>query len=707
MPSDRRPRVFVALLSATVFLLPVTVQRAAAGETAWERVPCVPGDLPTEALFETIQVVDDFSAEKTAWIALRTDQNAIATVERDTEEKHEGRATLRVDYEFVGKPDLEYIQITRPLDLPERGVSIGFWLKHDGRPFPIRMRVADASGETHQIDLFAATKPGWQFVAGDLTGQTHSWGGDRNHRLDYPCKFAGLCIDRTEKGFKSKGRFWIADVASIRARKTAATLQVETTGKRFGNLYAPGETVALRAQGKGEAIRWSVRDFWGAQFESGQGAATGVEFSFKLPRPGYFLCELALMDGTRVAELQEFRCAAIPEDAATARSNFFGVCTHFGQQNYPLDCLELMSRYGIDQFRDEICWRAVEAEKGKHVLPPYADAYTARADRLKMRPLIIYNYNNPHYDKDGFPNSSEAIEGFAKYAVELTRALKGRVNNFEVWNEWVGGCGMKNRPGDHSPAAYGHVLKATYAAVKKEFPDVTVVGIGGEYGPRCAQNVVDMIGTAGAGSMDAFSIHPYRYPRSPEESDLVGEVTSIADRAGAAGATKKVWITEIGYPTHRTSGGSEETAQAWHGVRTLVLLQSTGVVEKVYWYDLKDDGSNRAYNEHNFGLIRHQQFNCAPKPGVVAMSVFIRMTCATTFTGLKKQGDIYAATYRRADGSEVLVVWTTGEARAVKVTGKVNVAVDLMGAPMDTASGLKASVAPIYLTGEKLGLAGD
>jgi hypothetical protein len=704
MHPDSAIRTLILIMLATTWLWMGAVWSAA--EVAWETVPCVPGDLPTEALFETLRMVDDFSTEKTTWTVARGDQNAAATAERDEAEKHAGHASLRIDYDFVGKPEYEYIHVSRPLGLTERGVSMGFWIKHDGTPFPIRLRVADASGETHQLDLLADDKPGWQFVAGDLTGQTHSWGGDGNRRLDYPCTFAGLCIDRTQKGFTRKGKLWIADVALIRARKAAMTLQVETRGKRFGNLYAPGETVSLRAQGTGEAIRWTVRDFWGTQVESGQGPAGGTEIGFKLPKPGYFLCELALMEGARVSELQEFRCAVVPEEAATARSDFFGVCTHFGQQNYPLECMELMCRYGIDQFRDEIHWRACEPKKGQHVLPAYADSYIARAAKLKMRPLIIYDYNNPHYDQDGFPNSPEAHAGFAKYAVELTRGLSGRVSNFEVWNEWVGGCGMGNRPGDHSSAAYGHLLKATYTAVKKEFPDVNVVGIGGEYGPRCAQNVVDSIGTAGAQSMDAFSIHPYRYPRSPEESDLVGEVTSIADRAAAAGVAKKVWITEIGYPTHRTSGGSEETAQAWHGVRTLVLLQSTGVVEKLYWYDLKDDGFNRAYNEDNFGLIRHQQFNCAPKPGVVAMSAFIRMTGAAAFAGLKRQGDLYAATYRRADGGEVLVLWTTGEARQVKVSGKVNAAVDLMGAPMEPAADVKVSVAPLYVTGEKLGLAG-
>ena len=79
----------------------------------------------------------------------------------------------------------------------------------------------------------------------------------------------------------------------------------------------------------------------------------------------------------------------------------------------------------------------------------------------------------------------------------------------------------------------------------------------------------------------------------------------------ATGVKSKPWVTEIGYPTHRTSGGCDEATQARFCVRTLALLQATRSVEKVFWYDLKNDGLSREYNEHNFGLIHHQNLNCA------------------------------------------------------------------------------------------------
>ncbi|HUT88077.1 MAG TPA: glycosyl hydrolase [Thermoguttaceae bacterium] len=691
------------LLLVCVLQIPCSAApKTAAAE--WQTVACVPADLPPEAMFEVTQPVDDFEAAALAWQALEGGQNAKCLLGRDAEMRHGGQAALRVDYDFVGKPEYEYIQITTPLDVPTAGCAFGFWLNHGGTSFPTRLRMVDASGETHQVELFSGGQPGWQFVAGSLDGPSTSWGGDGNRRRDYPCRLVGICLDRPERGYVGKGSLWVDEVALLRPRDPSRTLRVETPDGRFGNLYAVGESVLLRASGQGDHVRWSLDDFWGRTLARGEGPAAGVEARFLLEQPGYFACRLELLRGAEPVEIQLFCCAALPDGEEAARSDFVGVSSHYGQNNYPLPSMDLMRRYGIDQFRDEIAWRSYETEKGRRVMPAHAAAYLKHAAELKMRPLIIFDYNNPHYDDDGFPNSPEAIAAFAAYAVDLARQTRGTVGTFEVWNEWIGGCGMGGRPGDHGPEAYGRLLKATYAAVKQAFPDRTVVGIGGEYGRDCAENIVRALGTAGSDSMDAWSIHPYRYPRSPERSDLVGEVQRIADRVEKAGAHQPVWVTEIGWPTHRTSGGSDERVQARYCVRSLALLQSTGAVEKVFWYDFKDDGTRRDYNEHNFGLVRHQTYRCAPKPGVVAMSVFIRMTSRADFRELRRDGSAYTAWYRRPDGRDVVVAWTEAGSQRVSWVGKLETAVDIMGAAHAVSDSIELTENPVYLVGSGLRL---
>jgi len=671
----------------------------------WTPIICVPVDLPMEMLFEPVQPVDDFETAEMRWQAVLGGQNANCEVARGTSRLHDGHGSLQASYDFRGKPEYEYVQLNTELEIPQAGYSFGFWMDDGGVGFPTRLRIVDSGGETHQVELFSTRQQGWQFVAGSLDGPTTCWGGDGNRRRDYPCRLVGICLDRPQRGFVGKGSIWIDDVALLGDRRLPQTLKVAAKDPPYGHLFATGQSVALKVSGEGEQIRWLVEDFWKNTLTSGEGPAAGTEARFTLDRPGYFACHISLFRRGELLESKKFCCAASVGGEETARSDFVGVCSHYGQNNYPLPSMGLMQRYGIDQFRDEISWRSYETERGRYVMPRHAETYVARAAELKMRPLIIFDYNNPLYDNDGFPNSPKAIAAFAAYAVDLAKQTRGVVNTFEVWNEWIGGCGMGGRPGKHGPKDYGRLLKPTYEAVKKAFPDLTVVGIGGEYGSHCAENILGALSVAGPEAMDGWSIHPYRYPRSPESSDLVGEVEGIARRVADAGARQPAWITEIGWPTHRTSGGSGERMQARYCVRMLALLQSTGVVEKVYWYDFKDDGTSRDYNEHNFGLIRHQTYHCAPKPGVVAMSVFIRMTGRAAFRELHREGPVYLARYDRGNGTDVVVAWASEGARRVSVAGHLEEVVDIMGVDQPVSDSVKLTEDPVYLVGRNLKIA--
>ncbi len=691
------PRRWVVVGILLGWAMPVSAQ--------WNPIGCAPADLPPEAMFDVVQAADGFEAESLNWEAAIGQQNARTVLVRDTISFHSEPAALRVDYEFLGEKELEYVQLGMSLALPEPGQAFGFWVNHDGSPLTLRLRIADKSGEVHQMDMISRKRAGWQFVACTLDAESGSWGGDGNRQRDYPCHLEGIVIDRPQQGYVGKGSLWIDDVALLRTREVPSTLKVAAQQPALGNLYAVGDSVALRAVGEGDLIRWQWCDYWGHVLTQNESSAAGAVTEFRLPEPGYYVCRIELLQIGRVTEVLQYSCAAIPGGRVQERSDFVGVCSHYGHNSYPLPSMDLLCRYGVDQFRDEISWGSYERRRGHYEMPQHAAEYLQHAARLKMRPLIIYDYSNQLYDKGGFPNSDEAIAGFAAYAVDLTRQTQGQVAMFEVWNEWIGGCGMNDRPGDHGPEAYGRLLKATYAAVKQARPDVTVVGIGGEYGTHCAENVAKALTVAGPDSQDGWSIHPYRYPRLAEQSDLAGEVERIVRRVRETGVTQKAWITEIGWPTHRTSGGSDETTQAQQCVRTLALLQSTGLVEKVFWYDFKDDGTRRDYNEHNFGLVRHQSYNCAPKPGMVAISTFVRMTGATQYEKITQTGSVYAVQYRRSDGRDVVVAWTSDKPQPIQLTGQLEEAYNIMGAAVSAKGIDRLTEDPIYLIGRDLSIA--
>jgi hypothetical protein len=445
-----------------------------------------------------------------------------------------------------------------------------------------------------------------------------------------------------------------------------------------------------------------VEDFWGTTLARQPASQTDATLSLHLPKPGYYLVNFdCATDGT-VIESREFRLAAVEENPSPAANAFTGFCTHFGQNAYPLESMDLLKRYGFRRYRDEISWSSVERERERYALPDFAARYLAHSKALGMEPLIIFDYANRLYDDGAFPNSPECIAAFAAYSVELAKLTRDTVKEFEIWNEWIGGCGMTGRAGDHGPEAYGRLMKPTTAAVRAARPDATLVGIGGEYGPHCAENIERALRTGSGQNLDAFSIHPYRYPRSPESSDLVGEIKRIFEHARKSDAPAKMWLTEIGYPTHRGRGGVDERTQARYAVRTLALLQGSGVVDAVHWYDFKDDGLERGYNEHNFGVVLHQQYHCAPKPAAVAMSVFARMTTGAKPLELQNDGGFHTLRYRRADGSDLLVLWQTEGQSERTMLGHDVAAFDLMGAASSPGRTIQVSASPLYLAGRAM-----
>ena len=659
----------------------------------WSPIACPDSRLIPEKRFHKGQTLDNFSSSK--WVATDGEQNARASVKLS---KDGAINTLKVDFEFIGKPKYEYVNVENPLPIPADTQVISYLVKPGAINVIYALRIIDANGETHQYIDEDQKVPGWHRVYFNLKSGS-SWGGDENKKMDPPLKLGALLFDRPTVGYKSTGSIQLADLNTATPITTVHTLKIETLNKRFGNVYLPGEIVSVRATGEA-AINWSILNYFGEIIATGSGS-NKAEAVYTPRIPGYYAIRFEVKSGEDITESQDFSFAVLPRQGEVKRGGFLGFCTHYGQSAYPLETMDLMKRYGFTSFRDEISWGSVEQEKDKYTIPPFSKSYLEHARSLGMEPLIIFDYANRLYENGGFPNSPEGIAGYAAYCSELAKMTKGYVNNFEIWNEWIGGCGMDRQPGDHGPEAYGRMMKAAAAAIREARPDATIVGVGGEYGANCPQNVATIFREGTGKNIDAFSIHPYRYPSPPEKSDLVGEVTRITETAVIDGAPNHVWVTEIGYPTHLQGNGVDLTTQAYLGVRTTALLQASLKTHKMFWYDFKDDGLDPIYNENNFGVIRHQDLNCAPKPAIVAFSVFARITSAAKPVGINQAGSIWIAKYRRPDNSELNIVWSSNGPAKIAITGKGLQSIDLMG-NIISKQPAKATEYPIYITGKNL-----
>ncbi|HEV7715613.1 MAG TPA: hypothetical protein VGO53_08450, partial [Steroidobacteraceae bacterium] len=154
---------------------------------------------------------------------------------------------------------------------------------------------------------------------------------------------------------------------------------------------------------------------------------------------------------------------AAPGHAQTAFQ--FGVGIHVGQNRNPLQSTEAaLAQAGFTSFRDEVFWHRLETKPGVLEFPDSLkdlDQLVTDSARQGRRPLLILDYGNKFYDGGGQLSSPQGIAAYARYVRFVVKHFRGRVDQFEVWNEWnIGGGGSAQQRAARfgSPDAYAAVL---------------------------------------------------------------------------------------------------------------------------------------------------------------------------------------------------------------------------------------------------------
>lgn len=189
---------------------------------------------------------------------------------------------------------------------------------------------------------------------------------------------------------------------------------------------------------------------------------------------------------------------------------------------------------------------------------------------------------------------------------------------------------------------YNYTFTPTYEFMKASYPEI-------DYIPSCfstAQSAwIDRMTAETDGVWDMFdicSIHAYGYPWIPDRygsRDLnYSEAWNIecslerADEAMKTHGNKKLYVTEVGYPTHL----EDPTAvclrtQADYTVRTgaLCLAYGADVIQYYCAFDRTQyyTGFNNTDREWNYGLMYEADYYgvVKPKPAAVAFAVMTRM----------------------------------------------------------------------------------
>jgi hypothetical protein len=299
-----------------------------------------------------------------------------------------------------------------------------------------------------------------------------------------------------------------------------------------------------------------------------------------------------------------------------------------------------LAQLGVHRLRTDFRWAAIEPQRGAFDWSAY-DTLVSEAAAHGVDLLAILDYGVPwatHVagaDEDYPPDDPR---DFGAFAAAVATRYRGRVSEYEIWNEPNNGLRFWKPTLNGDPARYGALLLEASRDLLAADPQARVAYGGTVYddllpGPSfVAQSLAGTPGLAGA--LQTFAMHAYMiYPPShaPESDtlyetpllDKIATMNGVLDAAGVFGPPGNAvpphdvpfWITEIGWPTMSDDPPAQ---QARYTVRAIVLA-ALGGADRVYLYTLLDGPHPDAFPpEDAFGLETYGDFGADADAGAGA-----------------------------------------------------------------------------------------
>jgi len=359
--------------------------------------------------------------------------------------------------------------------------------------------------------------------------------------------------------------------------------------------------------------------------------------------------------------------ASLQIAAQTAEEPFVvGVCAHELHRGDPSGRAYAMMRdAGITSVRADAHWAYVERQPNQLKIEPSWHRYLKETARHGLSTQFILGYGNQHHGGGEKPRTEPVRAAFNRYVNHLSEAFKGQVAYYEIWNEWD-----VEDPRDHRfTQDYARLIADAAGIVRQRDPAakvlagaVTTQGIESGFALRLLENGLMQ-------SVDGLSLHPYVHCRgwrrnTPEAwIDWMAEVDKELTRA--AGRPVPLYLTEMAWPSHQGACGIDENLQAAYLARAFFLARTLPSIRGMWWYDFRNDGTDRTEREHNFGLVR-QDFT--PKPAYRVLTAVSDIVANYRFIGRDENsdGDVVALRFARGE-DELLVAWSAGKPRNLEL----------------------------------------
>ncbi len=626
------------------------------------------------AFTETSRVTIDELDSVRGWNVRRTFAGYKSEISFSGDVRRSGEGALKLEYHFLPlQIEGNFIGYHKMHRLPKDAQRVSFWLKGDGSGNPVGLLFLDAHEEYHLYRTGLLDTTQWEERSVPLASSSKSWGGDFDGVPLAPLSFHSFYVEPAQKDKETTGTFYV-DMLSVEApMDSLPQLVCRVESEKVGNIFTTDEPIEfnlvmdnMSTGTRTLIVDYEIRDTEERRLHHGSiqtnvdgGKKESQHLQIPVKNNGCFWLALKVYSPAGALFYKEtIPYSRVFPTLQTTRNPLFGVCTHFGQNKGDIDVnLYLAALGGFRWIRDEMEWRFAEQVRGKIRVLPWWEQYVKKAREHGLEVLLTLNYGNPLYEEGKPPVTQEGLDAFSRYCMTFIRHFKGQIDYFEVWNEYNIGPGQGRTPED-----YARMLKKVYRDIKRTNPDSFVVGgsVAG-YGFEWLERVYN---ASGLEAMDAVSIIPHFYPRTPEQENVFSILKTLQARTSKDGKEKPVWISETGYPTHRWSNGVTEKMSGACLVRLFVGALVNNVPQKIFWYNLQNDGNHPIKNEMNFGLVRCWQDEIVPfaaKENFVAVNTLTHKLDGMEFERtLQSSENLFVHIFRNAreTSRKTVILWT-------------------------------------------------
>ncbi len=359
--------------------------------------------------------------------------------------------------------------------------------------------------------------------------------------------------------------------------------------------------------------------------------------------------------------------AILASPVAQAASPFIvGVCSHLMYEQEPTGQANRMMRdAGISSVRIDAHWGHAERARGRLLIEPSWKRYLAGTESYGLATMFILGYGNYFYGDGKKPRTQPVRDAFERYAGFIAESFKGRVTHYEIWNEWD-----HESPRDPQFSRdYVKLVAQTTQRLRKTDPNarilagaVTSEGIQSGFAQRIVDDgVMDLV--------DGLSLHPYVHCYGSERSTPEAWINWMrevdADLSERAGRPVPLYLTEMAWPAHEGHCGFPERVQAAYLARSYLLARTVPNIKGMWWYDIRNDGTNPKEREHNFGLLRQDM---QIKPAYEVLAAISEVVVHYVYDGIQQSDDPDVMLLRFSRGQDQLLAgWSIGKPRQVRI----------------------------------------